>query len=213
MAFIGGACTHGPGAVTDEWLKNPIRSWHDIKEDKAVHMKRATRFYEALAARAVKNAHAIDIFSCALDQTGLAEMRSLYASTNGLVIMADSFESSLFRQSFSKVFEKDADGHLKMAFNATMEIKLSAGLKVSVFIGKDGCLADAKNFRLKAYSALALAAACAMRSSRTQKLASPAHVSGDSARLRHAQMLRFYSKLPQRTAPHSRSTAAQCSNS
>lgn len=36
--------------------------------------------------------------------------------------MTDSFSSSLFKQSFQKVFEKDENGHLKMAFNATMEV-------------------------------------------------------------------------------------------
>lgn len=139
MNFIGGACSYGPGMVTNEELKNPIRSWHDIKEDNATHMRKATKFYDSLATRAVKNAHAIDIYSCALDQTGLHEMKSTFNLTNGHVIMADSFDSTLFKQSFAKVFEKDADGQLKMGFNATMEVKLSAGLKVE---GALGCCAS-----------------------------------------------------------------------
>ncbi|KHJ83717.1 Sec23/Sec24 trunk domain protein [Oesophagostomum dentatum] len=81
MAFIGGACTYGPGAVVGEELKTPIRSWHTIKEDDAVFIKKATKFYDSLASRAVKNGHAIDIYSCALDQTGLLEMKNLYHST------------------------------------------------------------------------------------------------------------------------------------
>lgn len=36
--------------------------------------------------------------------------------------MADSFNSTLFKQTFQKVFEKDAQGHLKMGFHATMEV-------------------------------------------------------------------------------------------
>lgn len=40
MTFVGGACTHGPGAVVGEELKNPIRSWHTIKEDNAPLMKK-----------------------------------------------------------------------------------------------------------------------------------------------------------------------------
>ncbi|KAI6227627.1 Protein transport protein SEC23 [Aphelenchoides fujianensis] len=139
MTFIGGACTYGPGMVINEELKQPIRSWHDIKEDKATFMRKATKFYDTLAQRAVKNAHVVDIYSCALDQTGLQEMNNVFNSTNGHVIMADSFESTLFKQSFAKVFEKDADGHLKMGFNATMEVKLSAGLKVE---GALGCCAS-----------------------------------------------------------------------
>jgi protein transport protein SEC23 len=88
----------------------------------------------------VKNGHVIDIFSCSLDQTGLFEMRSCFNSSNGFfsliswfqadlsfqnlghVIMADSFESALFKQSFHKVFEKDEQGHLKMGFNVTLEV-------------------------------------------------------------------------------------------
>jgi protein transport protein SEC23 len=66
-------------------------------------------------------------------------MKSLFTNTNGHVIMADSFESTLFKQSFAKVFEKDADGQLKMGFNATMEVKVSAGLKIE---GALGCCAS-----------------------------------------------------------------------
>lgn len=40
MAFIGGACTYGPGAVVGEELKVPIRSWHDIKEEKVPFMNK-----------------------------------------------------------------------------------------------------------------------------------------------------------------------------
>ncbi|VDO40188.1 unnamed protein product [Haemonchus placei] len=83
MTFVGGACTHGPGAVVGEELKLPIRSWHTIKEDNAIYMKKATKFYDSLASRAVKNGHAIDIYSCALDQTGLLEMKNCFNSTGG----------------------------------------------------------------------------------------------------------------------------------
>ena len=32
LTFIGGACSHGPGMVVDDDLKNPIRSHHDIEK-------------------------------------------------------------------------------------------------------------------------------------------------------------------------------------
>uniref|UniRef100_A0A915NJ42 Protein transport protein SEC23 n=1 Tax=Meloidogyne floridensis TaxID=298350 RepID=A0A915NJ42_9BILA len=86
MTFIGGPCTHGPGMVVNEELKDPIR----------------------------------------------------------IVVMADSFDSSLFNQSFQKVFEKDGNGSLKMAFNASLEIKLGNGLKVEGILGSC-CSANAKN--------------------------------------------------------------------
>ena len=37
--------------------------------------------YEALAGRAANNGHVVDIYNCALDQTGLHEMKFLPSST------------------------------------------------------------------------------------------------------------------------------------
>jgi protein transport protein SEC23 len=144
MALVGGPCTTGPGMVIDEEKKNPIRSWHDIKEDNIPFMRKAIKFYDGLAARAVKNGHAVDVYSCALDQTGLAEMKACYSQTNGHVVMADSFKSTLFQQSFKKVFEKDANGFLKMGFNATMEVKVGPGIKNEGLLGC-GASAGVKN--------------------------------------------------------------------
>lgn len=47
---------------------------------------KATKFYDGLATRAVKNGHALDVYSCALDQTGLCEMKSCFNATNGIFI-------------------------------------------------------------------------------------------------------------------------------
>ena len=38
--------------------------------------------------------------------------------------MADSFNTSLFKQTFQRVFAKDEQGTFKMAFAATLEIKV-----------------------------------------------------------------------------------------
>lgn len=43
MLFVGGPCTDGPGMVVDNELKNPIRSWHDIKEDNIKYMRKAIK--------------------------------------------------------------------------------------------------------------------------------------------------------------------------
>ncbi|TKR69803.1 hypothetical protein L596_021908 [Steinernema carpocapsae] len=149
MGFVGGACTYGPGAVIDDELKNPIRSWHTIKEDNASYMKKATKFYDSLATRVVKNGHTIDVYSCALDQTGLSEMKSCFNSTGGHVVMADSFKSTLFKQTYQRVFEKNEQGSLKMGFNATMEVKTGNGLKIEGLLGccssagvKNTCVSD-----------------------------------------------------------------------
>ena len=76
MMFVGGACSQGPGQVVNDELKFPIRSHHDIEKDNAKYMKKAIKHYDALANRAANNGHAVDIYSCALDQTGLMEMKA-----------------------------------------------------------------------------------------------------------------------------------------
>nr|KAG5699739.1 hypothetical protein BaRGS_014155 [Batillaria attramentaria] len=75
MMFLGGPCTQGPGMVVGDELKHPIRSHHDIEKDNCKYMKKAMKHYEGLGNRAAGNGHVIDIYSCALDQTGLHEMK------------------------------------------------------------------------------------------------------------------------------------------
>lgn len=135
MLFAGGPCTQGPGAVVDDELKHPIRSHHDIEKDSAKFMRKAIKHYDALAQRAATNGHCVDIYSCALDQTGLLEMKNLPNSTGGHMVMADSFKTSLFQQSFQRVFDKDSKGDLKMAFNGSIDIKTSKEIKVQGCIG------------------------------------------------------------------------------
>uniref|UniRef100_A0A3B3R9S3 Protein transport protein SEC23 n=1 Tax=Paramormyrops kingsleyae TaxID=1676925 RepID=A0A3B3R9S3_9TELE len=135
MTFIGGPATQGPGMVVGDELKSPIRSWHDIEKDNAKFVKKATKHYEALATRASTNGHIIDIYACALDQTGLLEMKCCANHTGGYMVMADSFNTSLFKQTFQRVFTKDVQGSFKMAFAGTLEIKTSREIKVSGAIG------------------------------------------------------------------------------
>ncbi|XP_061389042.1 protein transport protein Sec23A isoform X2 [Musca vetustissima] len=135
MAFVGGPCSQGPGQVVDDELKHPIRSHHDIHKDNVKFMKKAIKHYDVLALRAATNGHCIDIYSCALDQTGLMEMKQCCNSTGGHMVMGDSFNSSLFKQTFQRVFARDARSDLKMAFNGTLEVKCSRELKISGGIG------------------------------------------------------------------------------
>ncbi|GAB1599854.1 protein transport protein Sec23A-like isoform X1 [Argonauta hians] len=135
MLFIGGPCTQGPGMVVGDELKNPIRSHHDIEKDSCKYMKKAMKHYEALANRSATNGHVLDIYSCALDQTGLHEMKFCPNFTGGHMVMGDSFNTSLFKQTFQRVFSKDLKGEFKMGFGATLEVKTSRELKVSGAIG------------------------------------------------------------------------------
>ncbi|KAL4706981.1 hypothetical protein ACJJTC_019519 [Scirpophaga incertulas] len=149
MLFLGGPCSQGPGQVVNDELKQPIRSHHDIHKDNAKYMKKAIKHYEALSLRSATNGHCIDIYSCALDQTGLMEMKQCCNSTGGHMVMGDSFNSSLFKQTFQRVFAKDQKGDYKMAFNGTLEVKCSRELKITGAIGscvslnvKGPCVSD-----------------------------------------------------------------------
>ena len=135
MLFVGGTCTQGPGMVVSVDLKEPIRSHYDIEKKKAKFMKNAINYYEGLSARACNNGHAIDIYSATPNQTGLTEMKSACNMTGGHLLLCDSFRSSLFQQSFLKVFAEDCQRNLKMAFNATFEVKTWTDLKVCGIIG------------------------------------------------------------------------------
>ncbi len=45
--------------------------------------------------------------------------------SSGHMILGDSFNTSLFKQTWQKVFSKDSGGHFNMAFNASFEIKVN----------------------------------------------------------------------------------------
>ncbi|ORY03608.1 putative SEC23 [Basidiobolus meristosporus CBS 931.73] len=135
MLFCGGAATEGPGMVVGTELKEPIRSHHDIERDSAKYFKKASKYYEAIAKRAAVNSHIIDIFAGCLDQVGLQEMRYMVNSTGGLMVLADSFNTAIFKQSFQRIFNKDAQGNLMMGFNATLDIQTTKELKICGLIG------------------------------------------------------------------------------
>lgn len=135
MLFAGGPATEGPGMVVSSELKEPIRSHHDIERDSVKHYKRAIKYYEGLAKRASTSGHAVDIYAGCLDQVGLLEMKSLPNSTNGFMVISDSFITAIFKQSFLRTFEKDDQGFLKMGFNGTFDIQTTKELKISGVIG------------------------------------------------------------------------------
>ncbi|XP_019627443.1 PREDICTED: protein transport protein Sec23A-like isoform X1 [Branchiostoma belcheri] len=135
MLFMGGPPTQGPGMVVDNDLKNPIRSHHDLEKDNVKYMKKASKHFEALANRAAENGHVVDIYACALDQTGLHEMKYCCNYTGGHMVMGDSFNTSLFKQTFQRVFSKDRKGEFQMSFGGALEVKTSRELKVQGALG------------------------------------------------------------------------------
>ena len=140
MLFTGGPATVGPGRTVDRSLANPMRSHTDILKGRAELMKPAQKHYASLAARCVQSCHVVDIFACSLDQVGLLEMKSCVSQTGGLVVLADSFGQSVFKESFRRVFTRFGEdspdvGHLTMGFAATLEVVTSPEFKVCGAIG------------------------------------------------------------------------------
>ena len=152
MLFTSGPCTVGPGNVVARSKKEVIRGHMDLAKDAVPLHKPALAFYKALSERARLTGQAIDYFACALDQTGLLELKPCVAATGGLVVLADSFSQSVFKESFVRLFKrwdddaKEADaGHLKMGFGATLEVHTSREFKVSGAIGSCTSLKRAGN--------------------------------------------------------------------
>lgn len=144
--FAAGPCTIGPGTVVSPHHKETIRSHHDIANKLAPHYKKAFAYYDKLAKRASVNSTAVDIFGGCYDQIGLAEMIPLANSTGGIVVLADAFSTSIFKQSFQRVFRTDIDGYLRMGLNANLEVKMSRELRVSGIIGSVVGLRNKTNF-------------------------------------------------------------------
>ena len=152
MTFVGGPCTHGPGAIVSKELSKTMRSHNDLLKGLAPMFKDACKHYEALADRCVRNSHVVDIFACSLDQVGLLEMKRCVEKTGGLTVLADSFGQRVFKESFQRVFKRHPDtapecdrGHLEMAFAGTIECLTSREFKVCGAIGPCSSLKKMSN--------------------------------------------------------------------
>jgi hypothetical protein len=52
-------------------------------------------------------------------------MQELSKKSGGLVVLGDAFETRVFKDSFQKIFTKNANGQYSFAFNANIEIHVS----------------------------------------------------------------------------------------
>eukprot|EP01071_Lankesteria_metandrocarpae_P003093 Lankesteria_metandrocarpae@DN2755_c0_g1_i1.p1 len=144
MMMLAGACTVGPGIVVEPALSENLRHHVDLQKEtsEARHVKKALKFYTGVANRAVASGHAIDIFACSLDQCGLYEMKICCDKTGGVIVMSDTFSLNVFRESFKKLFDTDANGDLRHGYNARIEILCSRDVKICGAIGS--CCGTAK---------------------------------------------------------------------
>ncbi|KGN46272.1 protein transport protein SEC23 [Cucumis sativus] len=133
LAFVGGPSTDGPGAIVSKNLSEPIRSHKDLDKDSAPHFHKAVKFYEGLSKQLVHQGHVLDLFACALDQVGIAELKVAVEKTGGLVVLAESFGHSVFKDSLKRVFSGEYD--LGLSSNGIFEINCSKDIKVQGVIG------------------------------------------------------------------------------
>jgi len=99
-----------------------------------VSLSFSRQHYEGLAKRACDAGHVIDVFVGCYDQIGLLEMKACFSKTGGFVVLSDSFNTAIFKQSFQRLFLKK-DGNLILAFNATLDVQTSKELKICGAIG------------------------------------------------------------------------------
>ncbi|GLT66063.1 hypothetical protein SLA2020_384560 [Shorea laevis] len=134
MAFVGGPSTEGPSAIVSKNLSEPIRSHKDLDKDSSPHYHKAVKFYEGLAKQLVHQGHVLDLFACALDQVGVAELKVAVERTGGLVVLAESFGHSVFKDSLRHVFQS-TDYDLGLSSNGIFEINCSKDIKVQGILG------------------------------------------------------------------------------
>lgn len=136
LLFVGGPCTEGGGRVVDKELMEPIRSHKDLAKDAAPHYRRAHKFYDGVAAQLVAQGHSLDVYACALDQVGLAEMKTAVEATGGITIQTDTFANPVFKDSLKRMFTPPGEeGHLGLHSNAIMEVHASKDIRVCGAMG------------------------------------------------------------------------------
>ncbi|CAI7791110.1 unnamed protein product [Closterium sp. NIES-53] len=140
VVLLGGPGTVGPGMVVGTDMADCLRTHSDILLDNTSYYHRATRFYTQLGERAAEVSAAIDVFACAADQVGVAEMRGAIEATSGTLVLADSFESDIFAKSLYKLFQRSHEGPLLAATDGVVEVKLPKEIKVMGAVGACGNL-------------------------------------------------------------------------
>ncbi|GFZ02705.1 Sec23/Sec24 protein transport family protein [Actinidia rufa] len=120
--------------IVSKNLSEPVRSHKDLDKDSAPYFHKAVKFYEGLAKQLVHQGHVLDLFACALDQVGVAEIKVAVERTGGLVVLSESFGHSVFKDSLKRVFQS-ADYDLGLSSNGIFEVNCSKDIRVQGIIG------------------------------------------------------------------------------
>lgn len=147
MLFIAGPPTVGSGIIVNRSKKESIRSHTDLQKNQAPLNKPATEYYRGLSDRAIANSVVVDVYACALDQLGVLELKGLVSRSGGVIVLADKFDQSVFRESLRRAFERTpvdpsaaatgaaATTPLQMGFGGQIEVIHSREFKIAGAIG------------------------------------------------------------------------------
>lgn len=151
VLFVGGACAEGPGKIVSRDLEEAVRSHKDVVKGNSPHFAKSRAFFAAQGSEWSARGHSLDVFSVALDQVGLAEMKPLVEFTGGLSVLAESYTHDVFKKSLRLLLTPrampppPADGSappdasyaapLGCRTNASVEVLVSRDVKVSGCLG------------------------------------------------------------------------------
>ena len=151
LLFVGGPATIGQGKVVSTNLEDSMRSHRDLGNNRAHHSQKAEKFYKNIEDTLVSKGLVLDVFACSLDQVGVHEMKPAIEASGGLLVLAETYESDEFIKSLQRLFAfNNADGILKMCFNATLEVITSPKLKVSQAFGPCSSLGHKSSYNKQA---------------------------------------------------------------
>lgn len=134
--LLSGAGTVGVGKIVNLGLEETIRTFADIKANRAPLLAKAKSFYEGLALELRKSGHTVDIFSCSIDQCGLFELESVTELTGGYMFLFDCCRSNEFKNNFLKYFKE----------YVTRPSRCSVVLRCSQNVEICGCIAQGYSF-------------------------------------------------------------------
>ena len=129
MVFVTGPCTLGPGSIVSSNLDESIRSHQDLDKGIAKLFKAAEKHYGQLSSDLIECGHVVDVFACALEQVGLAEMCSMMEKTGGTMVLTESYHHHVFKDSLRRQLQPNRlHGPGQVQVWSSKEIKVNGAL-------------------------------------------------------------------------------------
>ena len=129
MVFVTGPCTTGPGRIVSSDLEESVRSHQDLEKGIAKLFKPAEKHFTQLGDAMIECGHVIDVFACALEQVGLAEMCTMIERTGGMMVLTESYHHHVFKDSLKRQLEEGrVHGPGQMQVWTSKEIKVTGAI-------------------------------------------------------------------------------------